>query len=215
MKNLIFVGSGGYFLELFEYVSTDITDKRIVDLSIGGVLDDKVPSQKVLCPYLGDIENYDIQPNDIFIIAIGNTLHREKIFTILKSKGACFYTYKHPTAIVSETADIGQGTIICPFTIINASAVVGANVSLNVNVSIGHGATVGAHTVVSPYAALNGNASIGKQSFIGSRSTVFPSISIGAFCTIDSHTAVRKSSEDKMILSERTTFVAIKNRFMR
>ena len=215
MKRLIFVGASGYFLELFEYISKDIANNRISNLSIYGVLDDKKPSQTLPCSYLGNIENYEIQPEDIFIIAIGNVLHREKLFTVLKNKGACFYTYKHPTAIVSASADIGQGTIICPYTIINASAIVGENVSLNVNVSIGHEATVGSHTVVSPYAALNGNASIGKQSFIGSRSTVFPSISVGAFCTIDSHTAVRKNCEDKMILSERTAFLAIKNRFMR
>ena len=36
--------------------------------------------------YLGNIENYEIQPEDIFIIAIGNVLHREKLFTILKNK---------------------------------------------------------------------------------------------------------------------------------
>ena len=215
MKSLIFVGCGGYFLELFEYISTDISESRIIDLYIKGVLDDRKPSQLLPCDYLGDIENYEIQPEDIFIIAIGNAVNRGKIFTILKNKGACFYTYKHPTAIVSVSAEIGQGTIICPNTIINASAIVGENVSLNVNVSVGHEAIVGSHTVVSPYAALNGNASIGNQSFIGSRSTVFPSISVGAFCTIDSHTAVRKNCEDKMILSERTEFSAIKNRFMR
>ena len=185
MKRLIFVGASGYFLELFEYISKDIANNRISNLSIYGVLDDKKPSQTLPCLYLGNIESYDIHPEDIFIIAIGNSIHRQKIFHILNNKGACFYTYQHPTATVSLSSSIGQGTIICPYTIINASAIVQENVSLNVNVSIGHEATVGSHSLVSPYAALISIASIGKLSFIGSRSTVFPSISVGAFCTID------------------------------
>lgn len=215
MKNLIFVGGGGYFLELFEYISTDIAEGRVNSLSIYGFLDDKIPSKIMPCPYLGNIENYEVQPEDIFIVAIGNVFHRKKIFTMLKYKSASFYTYKHSSAIVSLSAKIGEGSIVCPFTIINANAIVEENVSLNVHVSIGHEASVGAHSVVSPYAALNGNSSIGEQSFIGTRSTVFPSIKVGAFCTVDSHVAVRKSCEEKMLLSERTTFSAIKNRFMR
>lgn len=215
MKNLIFIGAGGYFLELFEYISTDITKNIVMDLSIKGVLDDRKQTQTLPCSYLGNIDNYEIKSDDVFIIAIGNVLHRKNIFTILKNKGAHFYTYKHSTAIVSSSAVLGEGSIVCPYTIINARSIIENNVSLNVHVSIGHGATVGAHSVVSPYAALNGNASIGEQTFIGSRSTVFPSINVGALCTIDSHTAVRKSCEDKMILSEKTKFLAIKNRFMR
>ena len=215
MKNLIFIGAGGYFLELYEYISKDIAGNVLLGIDIQGVLDDKVPTRELACSYLGNVSNYIIQPNDIFIIAIGNVSHRERIFSTLKGKGATFYTYKHPTALVSESAKVGEGCIICPFTIINAKAVIGENVSLNVNVSIGHEASVGPHSVLSPYVALNGNASVAQQSFIGSRSTVFPSVKVGAFCTIDTHTAVRKSCGDKMILSERTTVTAIKNRLMR
>ena len=215
MKKLIFIGAGGYFLELFEYISKDIAEKKITDLSIRGVLDDKVPTQLKACSFLGGISSYNIEANDTFIIAIGNVINRAKIFTALKNKNANFYTYIHPSAIVSASAIVGAGTIVCPFTIINANAVVSENVSLNVNVSIGHEAAVGAHTVISPYAALNGNSVIGQQSFVGSRSTIFPFVKVGSHCIIDSHTAVRKNCEDKMILSERTTFSAIKNRLMR
>ena len=150
----------------------------------------------------------------MFIITIGNFFHRKELFTILINKGESFYTYRHSLAIFSLSAGIGEGSIICPYSIINANAILGEYESISVNVSISHEGTVGKHNVVSPYAAINVNASIGKQGFIGSRSTIFPSISVGAFCIVDSHIAVRKNCEDKMILSELTTFSAIKNRFM-
>lgn len=213
--NLIFVGAGGFFLELYEYIANDINTKILPDLTIKGVLDDKIPEKSLAVPYLGTVDAYQSVENDIFVIAIGNVGHREAVYNKLKDKCASFLTYIHPTSLVSPTARLGEGVIVCPMAIINAAAVVGVNVSINVNVSIGHEAFVGSHSVLSPYGALNGAASIGRKVFLGTRSTVFPGVSVGDECIIDSHSAVRKNADKQFLLSDRANFVAVKNRFLR
>ena len=209
------IGGGGYFLELHEYIESDIKTGVLSEVSIKGVLDDKRLLLSNGVPYLGPVASYVPKENDVFIIAIGNVNYRSDIYTDLKSKGAKFISYVHPSSIVSKSAILGEGCIVCPMSIINANAVLGSNVSINVNVSIGHGASVGSHSVLSPYSALNGDASVGEKVFIGTRSTVFPCVDVGADTVVDSHTAVRKTAGPKLLLSDRANFVSVNNRFLR
>ncbi|MCS3831917.1 sugar O-acyltransferase (sialic acid O-acetyltransferase NeuD family) [Aeromonas veronii] len=213
--NLIFVGAGGFFLELYEYIANDINTGILKDLTIKGAIDDKTPDKLLAIPYLGTVGAYQPLESDIFVIAIGNVGYRETVYNKLKDKSVSFLTYIHPTALVSPSARLGEGVIVCPFSIINAAAVVNENVAINVNVSIGHEAFVGSHSVLSPYGALNGVARIGKKVFLGTRSTVFPGVSVGDECVIDSHSAVRKNADKQFFLSDRANFLAVKNRFLR
>lgn len=214
INNLVIVGAGGFFLELYEYLLNDIENKNISSVSIKGVLDDQIPVKPLPTKYLGTIREYIPHNNDVFLIAIGNVKHRENIFNILKEKSARFFTYIHSTALVSSSATLGEGTIVCPMSIVNAKAQVEQNVSINVHTSIGHEARVGPHSVLSPYSALNGSANIGSKVFLGTRATVFPSVTVGDECVIDSHTAVRRPVEAKMLLSDRTEFISVKNRYL-
>ncbi|MCK8087064.1 acetyltransferase [Vibrio sp. 1CM8B] len=215
MKNLVFVGGGGYFIELLDYIKKDIVSGVIPCIQIKGVIDDKDLGDYCPIDYLGTLDKYIVSSCDVFIIAIGSVNYRQSIYLSLKERGADFFTYIHPTAIVAKSASVGEGTIVCPFSIINATANVGANVSINVHASVGHEAQVGEHCVISPYAALNGNAKVGAQTFLGTRSTIFPGVSIGNQNIIDSHTAVRKSAGDKLIISERAKYSVVENRFIR
>lgn len=215
MKKLIIIGAGGYFRELYEYISSDLKHGYLKSIAIKGVLDDKVPDSELPIPYLGSIFDYKLCIDDIFIIAIGNVAQRKKIYESLKEIGASFFSYTHSTALISTSAKIGEGVIICPFTIINANATISDNVSINVNVSIGHEARVGKHSVISPYSALNGAASVDDMVFLGTRVTVFPKISVGKQVVVDSHTAVRKNVLDKHMVTEKVTYTSVLNRFLR
>lgn len=215
MKKLIFIGAGGYFLELYEYVSSDIRTGHLNNIKIKGVLDDQTPSEQLDTKYLGAINDYKICEDDIFIICIGKVSSRQRIFEYLCDKDATFLTYVHSTALVSQSATIGKGVVICPFAIVNARAIVSDNVSINVNVSVGHESHVGKHCVLSPYSALNGAASIDDMVFLGTRSTIFPNIQVCESSIIDSHTAVRCNIAAKQIVSQKAPFTSVFNRFLR
>lgn len=213
MKNLIIVGAGGFFLELYDYLISDTNALGVLNLK--GLLDDNKTTSQTLLPYLGVIADYEPQPEDVFLIAIGNALARNRIFEMLKDKGAHFFTYIHPTAIVSKTASIGEGCIIAPQAVINASAVLNDNVVVNVHCSVGHEAQVGSSSVLSPYSALNGCAKIGELCFLGTRATIFPGKIVGNKSIVDSHSYVKADVPPKSIVSIRGEYIVVQNRLMR
>ena len=213
-KNLIIVGAGGYFREIFDYVSDDIDNGRLLNISIKGVISEITPNENLPVPFLSLISEYVAKDNDLFIIAIGQVEARKRIYEALKEKGASFFTYIHHSSLVSKNASIGKGSIICPNSIINANSIVGENCSINVNCSIGHDTVVGEHSVLSPYSALNGHSKLGKENFVGSRTTIFPKVEVGDCTIIDSHTAVRNNIESKMIVTSSIKSTAMRNRFL-
>lgn len=215
LRNLIFIGGGGYFLELFEYIDNDIKKGQLKGVRIKGVIDDKHLDGLTFSTYLSTVDSYEIVEGDVFIISIGNPYIRERIFSKFKSRGAKFITYIHPTSIIAPSAKIGEGCIICPYSIVNSLSSIGENVSLNVHSSIGHEAKIGSNSVISPYVALNGCSEVGRQAFLGTRCTIFPGVTLGDKVVVDSHTAVRDCYKEQMLLTDRGNFVAVKNRMIR
>lgn len=213
MKNLILVGAGGFFLELYDYLQTD--SAALATLRLKGVLDDAKDCAQQLLPHLGAVADYQPQAGDVFLITIGNVLHRKRCFDLLKQKNAIFHTYIHPSALIAPSAVLGEGCIVAPFSIVNARAVLAANVAVNVHCSVGHESTIGFSSVLSPYAAVNGNARVGELCFLGTRSTIFPGKSLGDKGIVDSHSYVKSDAPEKSIVAVRGEYLVLNNRLMR
>jgi len=213
MKNLILVGAGGFFLELYDYLQSD--ERAMQKIRLKGVLDDAAHCAQQLLPHLGAVADYDPQADDLFLITIGNVHHRKRCYELLKQKGANFYTYIHPSAIVAKSAELADGCIVAPYSVINAKAIVAANVAVNVHCSIGHESTIGFSSVLSPYAAVNGNAKVGDLCFLGTRSTIFPGKYLGDKGIVDSHSYVKSDAPEKSIVSLRGEYLVVHNRLMR
>lgn len=214
-KNVVLVGAGGFFLEVIEYIVSEIENEDLSGINIKGVIDDAdVNSELLPVPYLGKISEYIIEQGDYFLICIGNATHRQNIFSILENKGANFYTYIHSSCYVSKSAKIRVGCLVCPNVIINAGANLQKNIAVNVFSSIGHGASIGSHSVLSPYSALNGDAKLGNVGFMGTRSTIYPGVEVGDFCIIDTHSYAKQNVVDKHIVSVRGEYNVILNRMI-
>jgi sugar O-acyltransferase (sialic acid O-acetyltransferase NeuD family) len=219
MERILIMGGGGFGREIFGYIKNDISSDRLPKNLQIGVLDDskncELISNNPDALYFGSLENYVPNGTESIIIAIGSTSGRLKLFNITKEKRIAFFTYIHPSALVMPDATLGEGVIICPNAVINAGAKIEDNVAINVFSSVGHGCTVGSHSVLSPYSAMNGDSSIGSRTFMGTRATIFPKVSVGCECIVDSHSAVRKSVGDNMIISVRGEYIELKNRFIK
>ncbi len=208
------MGGGGFGRELAEYLVLDARAGLLAHVP-RGVVDDGYGQawlQDLGLPALGPIDDYPIEPDDLVLVAIGNPASREMVARRLEARGVSFGTYVHPSSYVAATAALAPGAIVCPQACVNAGASVGAHAVLNVFCSVGHGARVGDYAVLSPYAALNGDATIGAGSFLGTRATVFPRVSIGARCTVDSHSYVRRSVGDDVLVSSRGEYRELKKR---
>jgi UDP-3-O-[3-hydroxymyristoyl] glucosamine N-acyltransferase len=214
MDNLIFVGGGGFFTEVHSYIVQDQLNGLLPEVSVKGIIDDNPDLSIAGVDYLGQIDDYQVQGHDLFIITIGAPLPRARIHALLSQQGGRFFTYIHPSSLVAPSASIAQGVILCPNTIVNVNAVVQANVAVNVFSSIGHDAQVNEHSVLSPYCAVNGNAKVGSECFLATRVTMFPGAELGDKSIVDCHGYVKGQVAQKHIVSVRGQYQVVKNRLI-
>jgi sugar O-acyltransferase (sialic acid O-acetyltransferase NeuD family) len=200
IASVVIAGAGGFGLEVYDYLLAH------AGAAVAGFIDDTPGAplpRGVDVPHLGTIDAYRPAPGQVVVVAIGSVRGRLAVTERLRRNGARLPAFVAATALVSSTASLGEGVVVCPYTIVNRNASVGAGAVVNVYCSIAHGASVGAHSILSPYAALNGDASIGERCFLGTRATIYPRVRIGDGCVVDSHTGVRADAPAGQMISSR------------
>lgn len=121
------------------------------------------------------------------IISIGSN----KIRKLISERYDLEYTTAiHPSAIVSTTVLIGDGSVIMHGAIIQSDAVIGKHCIVNTGASIDHECLVGNYVHVSPHATLCGNVQVGEGSWIGAGAIIIPGIKIGKWCVIGAGSVV-------------------------
>ncbi len=87
--------------------------------------------------------------------------------------------YVHPTAFVSPSATLGQGTVLYPLCNLGKEAAVGHCVLLNNSVTVSHNTKIGDGCYLSPGVVTSGFVTIGRNVFIGSGAVISNNVTIG------------------------------------
>lgn len=103
---------------------------------------------------------------------LGKGSIREVIFQKYKALGFEFPTVVDPTAIVSKTAQIGEGTFVGKGAIINAYAQIGKMSIINTKAIIEHECIIGDYAHISVGSILCGNVVVEDSAFVGANATV-------------------------------------------
>lgn len=179
MKKLIIVGAGGFGRELLWWIK-DI-NKIENKWEIVGFIDDNpnaLDGYDCDYPIVGSIKDWQPKENEEFALAFGSPALKRKIVEILKGKGAHFATIVHPTAMLSEFANVGEGLIMFPYSKISCNTTVGDFVTL-LATPIGHDTLIGDYTVISGGCNIVRNVKIGKDVFIAAGVCIAQDINIG------------------------------------
>ena len=104
-------------------------------------------------------ENYSIP----IAFGVGNNTIRKKLFERVKKHGFTIATLIHPSAIVSTSSNIEEGTILMPNVTVNAKSNVGKGVILNTASVIEHENTIEDFVHISPSVSLAGNVTVKKK----------------------------------------------------
>lgn len=128
----------------------------------------------------GDLSAFPHEGHPV-VIAVGVNKDRSEIANFLNSN---FLKVIHKTAIIADSAIIGEGTVIIAGAIVNANATVGKHVLINTSASVGHDCIVGDFAHISPKVALCGHVEVGEGSHVGVGAVVIPKVKIGKWCTI-------------------------------
>lgn len=124
--------------------------------------------------------NFETIINDAPVaLAIGDNKIREKIYNKLINSGFSVISLIHPSAVISSSATIGEGSVVMAATIVNAEAKVGKGVILNSSCVVEHDCIIEDFVHISPKVALAGDVKVGRLSHIGIGSVAIQGVRIG------------------------------------
>ena len=178
MKDLIIVGAGGFGREVY-YLAKAI-NAVAPRWNIKGFINDipvDLKSVKIDLPILGTIKDWNPGGDEVFAMGISSPAGKEKVATILKSKGAKFETLIAPHAFVCPTASIGEGCVVSYPTTVGDCAKIGSFVNMH-GTMVGQDAEIGDYSTTTGYANVT-TAKIGKRVFIGSHAVILNGRKIG------------------------------------
>ena len=110
-----------------------------------------------------------------YFIATGDNFQRAEIYKYIWTNTVieplnCI----HASAIISSSAKIGYGNLVCPTAVIHTDAEIENCTIINTGAIIEHDCKVKNFAQVSPNATLCGRVGIGEYCFIGAGSTIIP-----------------------------------------
>ncbi len=80
---------------------------------------------------------------DFFFVALGDNIKRQEITMKLEQLRCCIPVIIHPAAYVSQSAQIGEGTVIAPGAIVNTNSCIGKGCIISVGALIDHDVSIG------------------------------------------------------------------------
>lgn len=192
MHDLVIVGAGGFAHEVHGWLWDVFSPEEYRFKGFLGRRED-CQSGNTVVKWLADPESYSPEPDDRFILAVGDLSVRLRLTETLTMKRARFVNFVHPTAVIAATAKLGTGAVVYPFATVSNGAELGEFVHLSLYASVGHNARVGDNCYLSPYATLNGGSRIGSQVFMGSHSAVGPGVLVAEESTVCANSCVLRS----------------------
>lgn len=161
-------------------------------INIDGLVDDN-PALNELLGYPVYHQQYDLSP---MIVSIGNNAIRKKIVENLSVEfGQAIY----PTAVVSSTAIIEEGTVVMQGAIIQACTIIGKHCIINTGASVDHECVIEDYVHISPHATLCGNVHVGEGSWVAAGTIVLPGVKIGKWSVIGAGSVVAKDVPDGVL----------------
>ena len=137
------------------------------------------------------------------IVSIGNCATRRKVVEQIAEAlhatpfdAAVFGTAVHPSAIVSETAHIGVGSVVMQGAIIQTCTQIGRHCIVNTGAKIDHECVIGDYVNVDSGVILCNNVTVGDDTWIGAGSTIIQGIHIGNHVVINAGSVVVQDVPD-------------------
>ena len=181
------IGAGGHSKVIIDII------RELGNYNIVGIYDDNKTGYFSEIKIIGKISEIN-NNKDYFIIGIGNDKIRKKIaeeYNQLK-----WATLIHPKTIISKTATIKEGTVVCAGAIIQTEVEIGKHCIINTNCNIDHESTIGDYCSICPSSTICGQVKVGESSFIGANSTIIQTIEVGKECIIGAGSVVIRNIQN-------------------
>lgn len=111
-------------------------------------------------------------PGDRFIVAVGDGRARQAIEERCLAAGLRPFAYEGNYVSVGHGVEIGDGAVLCDFTMVTATAKIGRQFQCNIYSYVAHDCVIGDHVTFAPRVNCNGNVHIGDFAYIGTGAVI-------------------------------------------
>jgi sugar O-acyltransferase (sialic acid O-acetyltransferase NeuD family) len=179
IKQLLILGTGKFAEELADLVSD------LPNMTVAAFIEHSDPEQckqkLVGLPVLWIETVLELASTHVVVSALTmqQSDPRVRIIEKIESYGIPFVSVIHPSAWISSTSSVGEGTILSVNTVVASHTRIGRHVRVNRGALIGHHNQLEDHVTVGPGAAIASSCRIGKGAYIGIGAAVREGITIG------------------------------------
>ena len=131
-------------------------------------------------------------------VAVGDNRDRLALVTAVAQAGGTLVRAVSPAAVVSPSAEVGEGALVMPGAVVNARAMVALGSVVNTRASVEHGCRVGRGAHVATGASLAGDVDVGEGALIGVGASVLPGRRIGPWATVGGGVDAGESDEQAL-----------------
>jgi sugar O-acyltransferase (sialic acid O-acetyltransferase NeuD family) len=181
IRNLIIIGAGQFGRETFTWAVQAIASGS--PWRIKGFLDDNghaLDGYDYPVKILGNVANYKIEADDVFIGAIGDPKTKVRCYSPIAERGGHFINLIHPLANIGNNVQLGVGIVLGPFSSVTCDAKIGHHVSVGAFTNAGHDTVIGDWCQISSHCGINGEVTLAEGVFLGSHACIIPKIKVGA-----------------------------------
>lgn len=181
-RRLFIIGASSFGREMEGWLERVPIESR--DWCIAGYLDDNPEARAVIdfpsdYDLLGNIDDTEFSDSDLCVLAIAEPKYKRDVVQKLKNRVE-FLTFISPDAIIGKFNTFGEGSVVCPGSILTTNVTVGDFVTINNGCNIGHDVVVGAYASLMGSVTLSGSVQLGNDVYVGSKATITPSMSIAS-----------------------------------
>lgn len=180
LQQLVIVGAGGFGREMLAWARQSVQFEQ--EWTIKGFIDDNVDALRgkaTSAPMLGTIRDYQPASDEVFICAMGIPRVKRSCSELLAGRGARFTRLIHRTSVLGDNVEMGEGVVLCPYTVVSANNRLGRGVAVNLHSSIDHDACVDDWSQINCHCDLTGGVQVGKEVFLGSSVAIILGVKIG------------------------------------
>ena len=175
MKHLIIIGARGWGRAVYDLAIAmpDYQSK----FDIKGFLDDKsdaLDGYGNYPPIISSVESYEIEPNDVFVCALGDVHYKKHYAELILNRGGHFINIIHPSAHLGTNVEVGMGCIIAGNVWLDNDVKLGDFVTIQCGALIGHDCLVGNWSIIDAFCFLGGFVNIEDLVTIHTHSSVIP-----------------------------------------
>lgn len=175
------IGAGGHAREVMAQMEQEIVC----------FVDDQYASDWYVDDNILPLSKFDPTKYEV-MIAVGDPKARLKM-ALKMPPNTRYFTFIHPTAIIGDHVNIGDGSFIGAYSIITTNVFIGKHALLNRANHIGHDTKVGMGVSMMPGSIISGNCEIGSSVYLGTNSTIKQNIRVCDFVTIGLNAGVVKN----------------------